>query len=515
MYSGFFGFEKEPFHITPDPEFLYLSPSHKEALGVLVSGVERRLGFIAIIGDVGLGKTTILHSYLEQRHDFNITAIVIFNPRLSFEDLLKVIFADLELDSRGLDVRELQEKLHQFLIEEYGAGRNVVLIIDEAQNLPLDTLEQLRMLSNLETGKDKLLQIILAGQTELEELLSRPELRQIEQRIAVRAKLAPLTRKESLDYIRFRLSKVSPKPGARVFTRMAMRSIVKYSGGIPRKINIICDNALITALGYQRMPVTRRMVKEVIKDFEEIEPKGATIGLSWKIWISVSALVLLAMIGLQLSPYRDLLPEEVHRLYSFLQHSIGYQPREQSPKPAATVPSSSPQPAPDSNHQHRESSPKTAATDLPPSPQPQAKTIELPVLPAALSSAPPAPPAPEKSAATAETQAASSGPQPGGPVSGQSPVEPGPAVPGEGAKIDAAPADKAVQVEAPATVEPQIKPPAPEVQQAQAKPSSESAPAPAVEPAPEKVKQGGTAAEQPDPARIIDRVLKERAGRKK
>lgn len=481
MYSGFFGFKKEPFHITPDPEFLYLSLSHKEALGVLVHGVERRLGFIEIIGDVGLGKTTILRSYLQQIHNRNITTIVVFYSRLSFEELLKVVFREVGLDSEGLGTLEMQDRFHHFLIEEYRVGRKVVLIVDEAQNLLPETLEQLRMLSNLETGKDKLLQMVLVGQTELEELLNRPELRQVKQRIAARAKLAPLTYEESRDYIRYRLSKVLPSPDTPVFTRRALRRIAKHSAGIPRKINVTCDNALITALGYQRKPVTLRMVNEVIKDLEGTKSE-ATPGRSWKRWAFVSAMVLFPVIGLWLSPYGEVISREVRRLYPFLQQRT--------------------------NHQPGDHAPKTAATDPVPPPGPDVPLMESPQLPISLPSPPPAPHPIEKPDANAE-------PLPDPPVSGWAPTEESPSPAGESPKIDAVSSVKEVELEPKAEVVPQTRPQAPEIPQDRAKPAPEPGQTADADRGSKKAKQGSKAVEEPDPARIFDRILEERAGRKK
>jgi general secretion pathway protein A len=535
MYSAFFGFKKEPFHITPDPEFLYLSPSHKQALGMLVYGVEKRMGFIEIIGDVGLGKTTILRAYLEKIHKGNITTIVILYSHISYEELLRLVFREVGLDSEGLDTLEMQDRFHHFLFRAYRVGRKVVLIIDEAQNLLPETLKQLQMLSNLETDTDKLLQIVLVGQTELEALLNRPELRQVKQRIAVRAELAPLTYEESRDYIRYRLSKVLPRSDTPIFTRMALRRIAKYSRGIPRKINITCDNALITALGYQRKPVTLRIVNEVIKDFEGTK-LDATPGWSWKRWAFASVIVLLPLIGLWLSPYRDLIPREVRRLYPFLQQSTKHQPGEHASKTAATNPVPPPGP------------------DVPPMKSPQ--------LPISLPTPPPAPPAIEKPHANSkplsgapvrgrlprqvspspasespkidavssvkkvevepkadvvplEKPHANSEPPPGAPVSGRLPRQVSPSPASESPKIDAVSSVKKVEVEPKADVVPQTRLPAPQIQRDRAIPAPEPGQAANGDQELEKAKQGRKAVEEPDPARIFDRILNERASRRK
>ncbi len=292
MYLEFFGFKKEPFHITPDPEFLYVSPSHKEALAVINYGVEKRVGFMAILGGAGLGKTTILRTFLERANKEKVKAAFVFNVNVSYKDLLKAIHRELGLDLVADDVPEMVNHLRDALIEEHKQGRKVVLIIDEAQNMPVHTLENLRMLSNLEVSKDNLVQILLVGQSEFEDKLNLPELRQLKQRIAVRTALQPLTPKESLEYIRHRLSVATGSEGPEVFTQGALRRIVRYSEGIPRKINIVCDNAFITSLGYAKKPVTSEIVKEVIAD---LEGKNIKSHLKWVLASAVALILLLAV----------------------------------------------------------------------------------------------------------------------------------------------------------------------------------------------------------------------------
>ncbi|MEJ5365491.1 MAG: AAA family ATPase [Desulfosoma sp.] len=276
MYLDFYGFRAEPFHITPDPDFLYLSPSHKEALAAIIYGVQQRKGFITITGEIGLGKTTIVRSYLERYDRTHIKTVLVFNANVSFTGLLRVIYRELGLEPPDLDPYEMVHHLHTVLIKEYQDGWNVVLIIDEAQNMPVETLENLRMLSNLESTKDKLIQIILIGQPELENTLNLHQLRQLKQRIAIRTTLKPLTPKESVDYIRHRLALVQSAP-REVFTQGALELIVKEAQGIPRRINIICDNAFITGFGYGRKPVTPQIVREVIADLE-----GRTQAKPWR-----------------------------------------------------------------------------------------------------------------------------------------------------------------------------------------------------------------------------------------
>lgn len=266
MYADFYNLKKEAFHITPDPEFLFLSPSHKEALASIVYGVQRRKGFVLITGEVGVGKTTIIRSYLEKVDREKLKVIYIFNANVSFQGLLKTIYQELGIVARSENDFELVNQLHEVLIEEYKNGYTVVLIIDEAQNMPVNTLENLRMLSNLETSVDKLIQIVFSGQPEFEKKLERKELRQLKQRIAVRTTIKPLTFNGSLEYIRHRLDKVSTSKTS-IFTDGALKRIVKEACGIPRVINILCENALITALGHNKKQVDSRIAEEVIADF--------------------------------------------------------------------------------------------------------------------------------------------------------------------------------------------------------------------------------------------------------
>ncbi len=291
MYEQFYGLRKAPFHITPDPEFLYLSPTHKEALASIVYGVEKRKGFIVIVGEVGLGKTTVVRSYLERTDRKHLRIIYVFNPNVTFSALLDTIEETAGITDRPDDLAARVQCLHDVLIEEYRQGHNVVLVVDEAQNMPVRTLEDLRMLSNLETSKDKLIQIVLVGQPEFAKLLERRELRQLKQRTAVRATLAPLSAAESLAYIRHRLEKAGGDLGE-VFTKGALRRIVSRAGGIPRILNILCDNALITGLGYEKKPVTGRIAREVIADFEG--KRGSRL---WK-WEVAALAGLLALGGL-------------------------------------------------------------------------------------------------------------------------------------------------------------------------------------------------------------------------
>ena len=271
MYLDFYKLEKNPFHITPDPEFLFLSASHREAIASIIYGIEERKGFIAITGEVGVGKTTVLRAYLRQIDPKKFKIIYMFNSAVNFDQLLKQILVEFGIPVREEDEYERVNRLFQFIVNRFNKHQCVVIIIDEAQNMPVDTLERLRLLSNLETAEDKLLQIILVGQPELEKKLEMPELRQLDQRIAVHGRINPLTHDEGLAYIAHRLMK-SSSVYSPVFTQEAMNTIVDEAKGIPRVINILCDNALVTGLGYQRNPVDGAIVREVVSDMNRYKP---------------------------------------------------------------------------------------------------------------------------------------------------------------------------------------------------------------------------------------------------
>lgn len=290
MYLSFYGLKKEPFHTTPDPNFLYLSPTHKEALGAIIYGIEQRKGFISITGEVGVGKTTIIRAYLERPTTRTQKTIYIFNPVVSFHALLTTIFRSLEVEPKHNDLSEMVNQLHEILIAEYRSNSTIVLVIDEAQNMPIETLENLRMLSNLETAADKLIQIVLIGQPELNTLLDEPKLKALKQRIALRATICPLTPKECQAYIEHRVNLAS-HTGHPLFTKDAIKLLTQQSEGIPRRLNILCDNALITGYGRQRNPATVSEVREIIAD---LDAKGPTLLSKWRFVAAAAILLALA-----------------------------------------------------------------------------------------------------------------------------------------------------------------------------------------------------------------------------
>lgn len=271
MYLNFYSLNKEPFQITPDPAFLFMSPGHREALASIIYGVEKKKGFVLIIGAVGVGKTTILRAYLEKAEKEKLRAIYLFNSNISYNNLLKYILRELGLVPQSDGAFEMVNQIHEALIEEYRQGRIVLLLIDEAQNMPVDTLENLRMLSNLETATEKLIQIVFSAQPEFEKTLNLEELRQLKQRIAVKTVICPLSADESLTYIQHRLRTAAEKE-LEIFTRGALNEIIRTARGIPRVINVLCDNCLITAFGYGKKKVGAGIVREITRDFSMERP---------------------------------------------------------------------------------------------------------------------------------------------------------------------------------------------------------------------------------------------------
>ena len=264
MYKKLFGFKERPFRLVPDPAYLFLSRTHELALAHLNYAVIQGDGFVEITGEVGTGKTTLCRAFLEDL-DNNTKAAYIFNPNLNSVQLLKAINDEFKIRSDADNTKDLIDTLNAFLIEKKSQGKNVVLLIDEAQNLTKEVLEQLRLISNLETAKNKLLQIILVGQPELGEKLDSHELRQLGQRISLSCRLFPLNSKEVKEYIKHRINIASRGPRIK-FTRAAYRSICRYSQGIPRLINIVCDRALLTAFGLNKQRITRKIARASIRE---------------------------------------------------------------------------------------------------------------------------------------------------------------------------------------------------------------------------------------------------------
>ena len=266
MYLDHYGLTEAPFDITPNPRFLFYSAKHREAYNHLLYGIRERKGFVQLTGEVGAGKTTLCRAMLEQL-DGHFSTALILNPVMSADELMKAIAMEYGLPVNGLDRLNTLAVINQFLLQQVERGRETVLIIDEAQDLTDDLLEQVRLLSNLETDDRKLLQIVLFGQPELRDRLNNPRLRQLRQRITVRYHLLPLTRHEVSQYVQHRLE-VSGAKGAPYFTRPAMWRVHKYSHGIPRLVNAICDKALLAGFVQQADRINYGMIGRAIRELE-------------------------------------------------------------------------------------------------------------------------------------------------------------------------------------------------------------------------------------------------------
>lgn len=265
MYCEYFGIGEKPFTITPNPHFIYLSGNHREAFGRLLFGIDSHAGFIAMTGEVGTGKTTVLRTLLTQLDPENYRSALIFNPCLSGDQLLASICREFNVEPDERTSFGYLDALNLYLLDQHADGKTVVLVIDEAQNLAPEVLEQVRMISNLETVHNKLIQIILAGQPELNEVLNRHDLRQLNQRISVRCHLTPMNKRDTGDYIRHRL-KVSGCRLPGLFSRGAISRIFRFSRGVPRLINIACEQALVLAWTQESSTITPAIAARVIAE---------------------------------------------------------------------------------------------------------------------------------------------------------------------------------------------------------------------------------------------------------
>jgi general secretion pathway protein A len=280
MYLAFYGLKEKPFNATPDPRFLYSTPAHREALAQLVYGVRESKGFLVLTGEVGTGKTTLLHTLL-RRLDADTAVAFVTNSTLPFDEMVAYMLEDFGVVGAGEGRARRLAALNRFLIERRRNGQNTVLILDEAQNLTPETLEEVRLLSNFETPADKLLQILLVGQPELRAKLLLPELRQLKQRIGLRCTIRPLTGEETEDYIRRRL-RVAGAPDLGLFTDRAVARIWKYAGGIPRLVNIVCDHCLLIGYVERKRRIERDIVERAIEYLEEGERPVQAQGLHWR-----------------------------------------------------------------------------------------------------------------------------------------------------------------------------------------------------------------------------------------
>lgn len=278
MYKQFFGLRENPFNVNPDPRYLFMTRHAEEALACLKYGVENRKGFILLSGEVGTGKTTLLNKLLEHLSQQRVSTAFIFNPRLNVSQFFDFMMADFGVPVEDANPKTAKSqillRLNHWLLERYRRGETAVLIVDEAQNLSRQVLEEIRLLTNLETSTEKLLQIVLSGQPEIEEKLNQPELRQLRQRITLRCKTYPLTHDETGGYVKERLHTAGTGDAASIFAPEALEKIHFYSRGIPRVVNLLCEHALIGCFVDQRRPITGDVIEEVAREFQlhEVDP---------------------------------------------------------------------------------------------------------------------------------------------------------------------------------------------------------------------------------------------------
>lgn len=288
MYAAYFGLKENPFKLTPEPRYLFLSEYHRDALNCLIYGIEEKKGFILVTGGIGTGKTTICRSLLTSLGDSVETALI-FNTAISELDLLETMMTEYGISVPGgqRSKKIYVDALNEFLLRKFAAGKNVVLLIDEAQNLSHGVLEQVRMLSNLETEREKLIQIVLIGQPELNNALMLPALRQLNERITVRHELRPLSPRDVRGYIEYRLQ-VAGGPGSIRFTSGAFGLVYGFTEGIPRRINAVCDRALLIAYTKGVSDIDRKLVKLAVQDIGADYFQNTMNG--WKkIWLRLTA----------------------------------------------------------------------------------------------------------------------------------------------------------------------------------------------------------------------------------
>ena len=321
MYLTFYGLKEKPFNATPDPKFLYLTPGHREALAQLVYSVQENRGFLVLTGEVGTGKTTLLHAFVQRLNRVNgRTAVAyVFNTMLPFEDLLEYVLEELGVPTPPSSPAQRLLALRRFMLDRRRAGQNTVLILDEAQNLDPATLERIRMLSNLETPTEKLLQILLVGQPELRAKLNRPELRQLQQRIELQCGLAPLSREQVRDYILTRL-RIAGAHDLGLFSDRAQTRIATYSRGIPRRVNILCDHCLVIGYAEHRRRIEVDTVDQAIAALEGAAQRPARrpallARATWERWF-LGAVAAALIAGIAVSPLRT----EATQLLTFARH---------------------------------------------------------------------------------------------------------------------------------------------------------------------------------------------------
>lgn len=267
MYKDFYGLRANPFNVNPDPRYLFLTRHTEEALACLTYGIQSRKGFVLLTGEVGTGKTTLINKLLEWLRLQQVATAFIFNSRLNVPQFLDYMMADFGIPCDSRAKSQVLLKLYNWLLDRYRAGETAVLIVDEAQNLSDEVLEEIRMLTNLETFTEKLLQIVLVGQPELEQKLKQPQLRQLRQRLTLRAKTHPLTLDETKAYVQQRL-RIAGSNGQQIFTPESLISVHRFSAGIPRVINLLCEHCLVSAFVDQQKVIEQGVVDAVARDFD-------------------------------------------------------------------------------------------------------------------------------------------------------------------------------------------------------------------------------------------------------
>ena len=336
MYEAFYGLREKPFNLTPDPKFLYLSEKHKEAFAHLLYGIKNRSGFVMLTGEIGTGKTTICRNLLSQL-DSDTELAFIFNPFLSPIELLRKINSEFGIDTRADNLLGLTEELNIHLLNAGARGKNCVLVIDEAQNLDVKVLEQIRLLSNLETESSKLLQIILIGQPELGEKLALHELRQLNQRITARYHLRPLNAMETLQYVAYRIHVAGGRKSV-AFSKGAIRKVYRLSGGTPRMINAICDRALLIGYTLEEHLITAAIVRRAAREIkgERVSVRRPREGRWWSRWLPSPAMMLAAILLIVIVQiFAKPIDSMARELGLFNRLLTGNDP---APAPAATAP---------------------------------------------------------------------------------------------------------------------------------------------------------------------------------
>ena len=276
MYRGFYGLKENPFNVSPDPRYLFLTQQIEETLSGLMYGIQTKKGILTLTGEVGTGKTTLVNRLLDWLREHRTKTAFLFNSRMNSTQLFDFVLAEFDIHCESNSKSQQLMKLNHWLLERFRAGETAVLILDEAQNLTFPVLEEIRLLTNLETSTEKLLQIVLSGQPELDEKLNLPQLRQLRQRIMIRCKTGPLNKEQTHDYIlkRLKIAGASEQP---IFSPAALDTVHLYSLGIPRVVNLLCEHALINAYVEHQRPIQSKIVEDVAREFQldEIEPTAS------------------------------------------------------------------------------------------------------------------------------------------------------------------------------------------------------------------------------------------------